>query len=79
MFEDDSPNIYIQKRMLQLLEQPLSITSLYERIPPTGIRKILAKLHIARPRYKLKQEMEVGQSKMIKVKRVERLKLPYDT
>ena len=71
---EDSPNVYITKGMLELLSKDLSILTKYERIQATGIRKLLERMRIAKPRYK--PIPEVPANKAIKIQRVNRMSLP---
>ena len=74
LLSDDSPNVYITRRILNLLEKNLSMPSRYERVERKGILLLLEKLHIIKPLYKLKPELPID--KVLRVVRVQRLKLP---
>lgn len=74
MLQDDYSNIHITKGMLNLLQRRLIMMSLYERVPATGLRWLLEKIHLLDPRYKPMKQ--VTSTHTFRIQKVQGLQLP---
>jgi hypothetical protein len=75
--QDDAPNVYVTKRMIELLEKNLILSPRETRVPATGLRWLAEYLHLIRPRYEPIAEMPTG--KTLRINRTVRMRLPNDT